>query len=296
MWFVAAGLLLSATALIHAHPGSGIVVDAQGQVYFVDTGQGVWKVDRAGKLALIHTRPYHWMTIDPKGHFAASRSLGEFDGGTFERITPAGSIPALVISSDFPVAVGRDGGLYYVPFNQNGPRELVRRSPEGHRSVFTILPAINSPKPVHWVNGIVAGPDGALYLTDNDAVRRVDTRGAVSTIRADIDLNDCADPVPGAPKLPFLRGLAVARDGTIYAAANGCRSVIAIPRKGEIRTVLRAESPWSPTDVALFGDDIYVLEYLHTPGDDRREWTPRVRKVTRDGNAATVAIVERQKK
>ena len=252
-FFVAAGLALAACALTHAHPGSGIVVDPQGQIYFVDTGQGVWKVDRAGKLTLIHTRPYHWMAIDEKGHFAGSQSLGEFDSGSFERITPPSSVPALVISSDFPTAVGRDGGLYYVPFNQNGPRELVRRSPDGERSVFTTLPAINSPKPVHWVNGITSGGDGALYITDNDAVRKIDTRGAVSTVRADIDLKDCADPLPGVPKLPFLRGLAVGRDGSIYVAANGCRSVIAIPPKGEIRTILKAESPWSPTDVALFG-------------------------------------------
>ena len=33
-----------------AHPGSGIVVDRQGQVYFVDTGQGVWKLDTQGRL------------------------------------------------------------------------------------------------------------------------------------------------------------------------------------------------------------------------------------------------------
>lgn len=42
--------------------------------------------------------------------------------------------------------------------------------------------------------------------------------------------------------------------------------------------VLQASSPWSPTGVALYGTDVCVLEYLHTAGDNRRKWLPRVRK------------------
>jgi hypothetical protein len=82
-------------------------------------------------------------------------------------------------------------------------------------------------------------------------------------------------------------------DGTVYAAANGCRAVIAIPASGKMRTVLRAEAPWSPTGVALFGSDLYVLEYLHTSGDDRKAWIPRVRKVGADGSVKTLAVVKR---
>jgi len=37
-------------ASIMAHPGSGIVVDRRGEVYFIDTGAGVWKIDLQGKL------------------------------------------------------------------------------------------------------------------------------------------------------------------------------------------------------------------------------------------------------
>jgi hypothetical protein len=172
-FLIAAGLGLAGAPSTFAHPGSGIVVDSQGQVYFVDTGQGVWKVNPRGELDLIHTRPYHWMAMDEKGRFAASHTLGDFDGGSFERITPGGSIPALVISSDYPIAVGQDGGLYYVPFSRTGRRELVRRMPDGQRSVFAALPVDTGPKPMQWVNGIASGPDGSLYVTENDAVRRI---------------------------------------------------------------------------------------------------------------------------
>jgi hypothetical protein len=292
---VVVGVFWSATNVANAHPGSNIVVDSLGQVYFVDTGQGVWKLDLKGRLTLIHTVAYHWMALDEKGHFARSNALGEFDRGIFERITSVGSIPSLIISSDYPVAVGQDGGLYYVPYKPKGLREVVRRMPDGQRSVFATLPADSSPEPMLWVNGIATGPDGALYITDNDAIRKIDRNGTASTLREAIQAPDCADSLPDAPKLPYLRGLAVAPDGTIYAAANGCRTLVAIPPKGPIKTILKADRPWSPVGVALARDEVYVLEYLHTPGDDRREWIPRVRKVLRDGTISILATVQRTK-
>jgi hypothetical protein len=276
-----------------AHPGSGIVVDAKRQVYFTDTGQGVWKIDAKGRLILIHTQSYHWMALDEKGHLANSKGLGNFDRGSFERITPAGAIPTLIISSDYPIAVGQEGTLYYVPYDPNSPRELVRRRPNGERSVFARLPTDPSPKPMMWVNGITTGPDGSLYITDNDAIRKIDQKGEVTTFRDGIQAPDCADPLPDTPKLPYLRGLAVHPDGTIYAAASGCRAVIQIPAKGRIRTVLRAGAPWSPTGVAIAGREIYALEYLHTPGDDRTAWIPRVKKIAPDGAITTLATIKR---
>lgn len=111
--------------------------------------------------------------------------------------------------------------------------------------------------------------------------------------RDSIHTDECAAPLPDTPKLPYLRGIAVAADGTIYAAANGCRSVLAIPAKGAIRTILKADPPWSPTGVALFASDLYVLEYLHSAGDDRKAWIPRVRKITAGGSVKTIAAVSR---
>jgi hypothetical protein len=60
-----------------AHPGAAIVVDAKGQVYFVDTGHGVWTVDAAGKLVDLGGPAFHWMTLDPDG-----RSQGFGYGGS----------------------------------------------------------------------------------------------------------------------------------------------------------------------------------------------------------------------
>jgi hypothetical protein len=47
--------------------------------------------------------------------------------------------------------------------------------------------------------------------------------------------------------------------------------------------LLGTAAPWSPTAVAVAHGEVYVLEYLHTASDDRRQWLPRVRKITRSG-------------
>ena len=46
-------LVASAAATAVAHPGSGIVIDRRGYVYFVDTGSGVWSIDPSGRLMAV---------------------------------------------------------------------------------------------------------------------------------------------------------------------------------------------------------------------------------------------------
>ena len=82
---------LGSTNEVLSHPGSGIVVDGQGIVYFVDTGSGIWKVDRKGKLTRISGPAYHWMAIDIDGRLA-NASLPYFSSGD-ATVTRVGDIP-----------------------------------------------------------------------------------------------------------------------------------------------------------------------------------------------------------
>ena len=55
-----------------AHPGSGIAVDREGQVYFTQTnGKGTWKVNTKGERTLVNERRDHWLAIDQEGFFFA---------------------------------------------------------------------------------------------------------------------------------------------------------------------------------------------------------------------------------
>ena len=84
--------------------------------------------------------------------------------------------------------------------------------------------------------------------------------------------------------------LAVDGRGTVYAAAAGCHCVVKMTANGKVETILKAERPWSPTGVAVKGDDLYVLEYTNAHGPPR-EWRPRVRKLGRDGKVSTLASI-----
>ena len=46
-----------------AHPGSGIEVDKDGQIYFTDTGRCVWKIDAKGKLTDLPGSRFHWLAM-----------------------------------------------------------------------------------------------------------------------------------------------------------------------------------------------------------------------------------------
>lgn len=286
---LAAACFLSTPA--EAHPGSAILVDRHGQVYFVDTGSGVWKIDAPGKLTRIPGIAFHWMTIDADDRFGKLR-LPSGPGWEFAR---AGANPTLLLSSDFPIAMGRDGNLYYPVLEQGSGLRILRLAPSGQTSVLASLPTAKSKEPLRWINGLKAASDGSFYYSENNAIRRITASGRVSTVAAGIALSGCAS-IPGteAHTLPYLRGLDVDARGTVYVAASGCGSVLKVAQDGKVTTLVQLQSPWSPTGVALSGGDLYVLEYLHTASDNRREWLPRVRKISPDGKTAIIAAVDRR--
>lgn len=286
---LAAACLLSTPA--EAHPGSGIVVDRLGQIYFVDTGSGLWKIGAHSKLNRVPGTAFHWMTIDTDNRFGKVR----LPSGPGWEIARARANPTLLLASDFSIAMGRDGNLYYPVLEPGSGLHILRLAPSGQTSVLASLRTEKAKEPLRWINGLAAAPDGSLYYTENNAIGRITASGRVSTVAAGIVLASCAS-IPGveASTRPYLRGLDVDARGTVYVAASGCGSVLRVAPNGKAATLVQLQSPWSPTGVALSGRDLYVLEYLHTASDNRREWLPRVRKISPDGKTAIIAVVDRR--
>jgi hypothetical protein len=73
-------LLPLGTGLVWSHPGSGIGVDRRGNVYFVDTGQGVLRIGEDRTLTRLPGPALHWMTIDVADRFAKTRLPSFFFG------------------------------------------------------------------------------------------------------------------------------------------------------------------------------------------------------------------------
>ena len=280
----AAACVLAASAL--AHPGSGILVDRLGQLYFIDTGSGLWKIDTKGGLSHLSPLRNHWLALDPNDRFTQSRL--PTDPARDWVITAAGSNPTILISTDFPLVIGQDGNLYYPSVRESDRRILRQRSAVGI-ATFATLP--RAAKGEQWINGLAAGPEGSIYYTDDAAIGRITAQGAVSTL-ATISPLAKGLKIPGNATHPYLRGLKVDAKGVVYVADAGDARVLKITPDGKVATVLQLESPWAPTDVAVFGDIVYVLEFLHTPGDDRTEWMPRIRKITPDGTSTIILTVD----
>ena len=280
-----AGLLATAAM---AHPGSGILVDRLGQVYFIDTGSGLWKIDTKGGLSHLSPLRNHWLAMDPNDRFTQSRL--PTDPGHDWVITAAGSNPTMLISTDFSLVIGQDGNLYYPSVRERNVR-ILRTTPTGGTTTFATLPRSVAGPPIEWINGITTGSDGSFYYTENNAVRRISARGEVTTVATVAALTNCP-AIPGSESRPYLRGLKVDSNGVVYVADAADARVLKITPDGKVTTILQLESPWAPTDVAVFRDIVYVLEFTHDAGDDRTTWMPRVRKITPDGRSAIIVTVD----
>jgi hypothetical protein len=288
---VLAALFPIATFIASAHPGSGIVVGEEGNLYFTHTGRGCGKIDPQGKLTYVHKSVGgHWLSLDPDGIFSRTQPKH------FERITLSG-VKATLIWADggSPITVLRDGYLYYVSNDDAmtpGGLQVTRQSPDGVISIFP--PDGKRTTGKLGITGLAAGPDTALYVASPTGVVKLKTDGAFTTVADPIQLNDCdvdyPDHNPRMP-LPSLRGLAVDDQGTVFAAAVGCRAVVKITPDGKVETILKAERPWSPTGVAVHRGDIFVLEYTNANGSRDEGWRPRVRKLGRDGQVTTLLTV-----
>jgi sugar lactone lactonase YvrE len=271
-----------------AHPGSGIVVDPQGQVFFQDSAaRTIWKIDAKGKVTAYHdTMGGHWMTLDTKGKFARS------DLKLVERISPSGFTPAMIVADGgAPITINTDGNLYYGLSVSNTGKVSVgmtKISPDGSRGPFA--PDFAKSIEKLGITGLASGPDGILYVACLTGVLKVKTNGTFTTLANPVVVKDCDQGAPTS----FLRGLDVDSHGTVYVAACGCHCVLKITADGKVETVLKAERPWSPTGVAVQGDDVYVLEYTNANGALGEGWLPRVRKLDRDGRVTTLTTISKE--
>ncbi len=289
---------LPVASTVLGHPGSGIVVDRLGYVYFVDTGVGVWKIDLEGRLVRTDGPAYHWMTIDHDGRFSGVRLPQPLP----QDVSVVGTNPTLILGGDFPLTVGADGAMYYPQAVSDGPVRIMRLTPSGSRTLFATLPEAFEIGPggrrvsAQWIHGLAAGRDGSLYYTERHAVRRIAPNGSVSLVAGRVTVPDCVyPPAVTEPRVaPDLRGLDVGPDGTVYVAASACSALLKIAPTGDVSVVLRASDAWSPMGVAVSDSDLYVLEYRYIPTEVRQEWLPRVRKVARDGKVTVVATVKQR--
>ena len=282
----------SNTAML-SHP-YGVVVDAQGNLYIADLGNGrVRKISSGGTIA----------TVAGGGTIAPG---GNGDGG------PATSVQLLEPRN---IAVAPDGTLYISDF---GAHRVYRISPGGILTTLagtgsagfsgdggaSQLAQLNSPA------GLASDSSGALYIADsaNNRIRRV-YQGIITTVY------NVTGPT----------GIAISPTGALYIAASGYlgtqfKAIGGIPsardvtldRTGNVyattdQYVYKVTSSGTVTTVAGSGAEPYfagdngpaTAARLHGPSglavDDAGNWyiadtaNNRIRKITPAGIITTIA-------
>lgn len=282
-----------------AHPGSGIVVDKYGNVYFTYSGVGVVKISADGNLTYIHkATDGHWLCLDEQGLFSQAQPT------YFKRITPDGIKPAIIFAGGgSPIIVNRDGNFYYCG-GQNGDmhpgaKTLIRETQGKQQTVFASSLDKTLDVLDDGITALAAGPDGTIYLAGWNSILKVTMDGKITTLVHPVVVSDC-DEDPADHKevnrgKPLLRGIDIDSSGTIYVAATSCHSLLKITSDGKLKTILKAERPWTPTGVAVRNGAIYVLEYTNANGPATEGWVPRVRKLEKDGRVTIIADLSSNK-
>ena len=119
-----------------AHPGSGIVVDDRGYVWFMDTGYGLWQIDPSGHLTA---------QAGPGGHFLAIDRGQRFERQHFTALAPgdvevARIDPTLIVATSYPVTFGSDGAFYFPQVAAKGRVKIMRMAAGEAPTLFAELP------------------------------------------------------------------------------------------------------------------------------------------------------------
>ena len=313
--FPAAGLalilLLVFSGAAVAHPGTGIAVDRQGRVYFTDLAR-VWRWEPGGRLTVVvEGKHSHAIRLDADGTLEGEHLTYESAGNRWWtsawRRSPDGTVtdtapPAEGFPFLFPPAVAPDGSRYYtrVDNNRRDISEIHRHGADGHTRIlaggaYGYADGIGREARFGPIGAVAVGPGGALYVTDDSAIRRVSPDGRVTTLARGGRLLKASvlDRLLGlGGRSGHLMGIAVDARGNAFVANHGLGRVVRVSPSGQVTGVLASKSPWAPSGVALAGNDLYVLEAGTLPG---YLYSVRARRVGTDGTVTTLAVIHNGK-
>ena len=297
---------ISLTIDVFSHPAWGIVVDANRRVYFTDL-ETVYKIDAQGKLSIFRAgasgRHVHDLSVDAGGNVYGWENVYEPRTEKHLRaiwkMSPAGAFAEIVsLTENLPsgMSIWRDAGgnTYSVePWdNEKKEAKIIKRTADGKTSVhaggkYGYLDGRKEKAEFGAVTDLAFGRDNAIYLTDENRVRKINETGNVETIYSKETTVKNQKSEVGSPQL---FGLDVDELNNVFAAdfANG--RLLKINSEGAVSTFFTSEKDWSPIGVATSGDEVYVLE--GRPIRAAMHIGTRVLRISRAGDATVFASLE----
>jgi sugar lactone lactonase YvrE len=302
----------SSAGRTQAHPAWGIALDNRGRVVFadVDHGNHIWRIDSPNKLSsLVTGRHSHDLHLGHDGTLFVAHVFSNPRSGHFEsqllKFGPDGTSSQVIAPTPDrkrfwgnAFTLDRDGNVYFGYTNNPRAGEtedeslLLKRAPDGRVTVLAgsiagLRDGWGNTARFKSINALVFGPSDVLYVADESAIRKVGRDGAVTTLAR--DLLPARAGARQAGNDDHLYGLAVAEDGTAYAADFAGHRVVKVSSRGRTETAFESEPNWAPTGVAVSAHDLYILEVGSRAGV--RPSGPRVRKISPGGHSEVLATV-----
>lgn len=292
-----------------SHPGDGLDIDSRGNIYFTDVyRKTVWRLMKDGSLtAVVKNKWAHGLHIDKLDRIWLEV---EIDNTRYSiiRIETDGSETTIIEPKErgFDVygvnILANEKGDVYFP-HSNPPDHFATgirvRDSEGRTKLlaggaeYSQLDGFGNKARFAGINSMRFGPNGNIYVVDQNAVRLVRLDGKVKTLFKDIkDANPENQPFDnGNPSVSNrLYGLDISKEGDIYLAYHGNRCVIKC-KDSKKEIAYRSIKPWSPVGVALRGDDLIIKETGLEPGSDHPG--PRISLLKKDGTTSILTTLEK---
>ncbi len=262
-----------------AHPGIGIVMDLQGNIFYTDLNH-VWKISPDGNRTIavrnVHT---HELFMDDNGDLYGEHEWYQGEridkwgnyvwclrkNGTFEKVIPdvEGFLDNTTLVRD------ENGNSYWAKKSGNG-EVLMKQSPNGKSVKFTS----HQFDDIRWIH--YSKNDNNIYLVDNLAVKKITASGEVEVLAKDLKENRAS--FEGVRDRHYIFGMWTDTNKNLYVAVYGAAKVKKISSSGQISTVFASQEGWSPCGGLVTNDGaMWIMEF------SSRNVT-RVRKIVPNGN------------
>ena len=279
-----------AAASASAHPSRGIVVAADGTVYFSDLVK-IRAIYPDGKTRVLRVNAdghTHSLAIAADGAVWGDQSAYDPTDGRYReaiwRMRPEGSLtyrygPRKDVGRGIGLLRDARGCTWHADRPAKAAGMLVHRKCPGRPTerMFGDAGADRAFRPVlvNDVAGTALAADGSFIFRDGDTIRRVAPDGSVRSIAR------------GLARENF--GIALGPAGSVLVAEHSARRVVSVSPGRAPKEATRSAAPWAPTGVAWHRGDLYVLEARdHRRGERDRM---RVRRVGPQGKAVVIATV-----
>jgi hypothetical protein len=262
-------LFLLLPVFASAHPGGGLIALDADTVIFGDPMNNVlWRMEKGKKpQALITGLHVHWTTLGLDGRLY-SESFQEMGGGLFRTDLLGGGKVKLAEEKDLNAlvfAIGKSGEIIF----QKGERIMERHS-NGTVKPFRGkgMAPIGDPK-LEEVIAYYWTPDGALYLSDGNRLRRVGADGIIRLV-ARVEGRLLERQIWNSTGSPRIWSIAVDPRKRVYTALPDLGHVVRIDLNGSQHVIDRASPGWRVTAVATHGDSVFLLESPDATNDGQR--------------------------